>query len=227
MRANLVAILSVALWMPVWRPLIANVTEIEPAKGQQLPSINWIDHTGRTRDLFEFRGFPVVLLPIYTRCKTACIANTDQLKRVVAESSLDPTQVRIFLFSFDPSDTPAALTAYRKRENIPLNWFVGTASQSNVDRLLESIGFQAAKAGGEYMHTNLLVFLDPELRIAKWIYGTDYSARDLDSGLRVAAGQSDWIGQHSQWLYAVLLFGASVLCVVLCHYLLQLRRVAA
>ena len=76
------------------------------------------------------------------------------------------------------------------------------------------------------MHTNLLVFLDPKLRIAKWIYGTDYTARDLDSGLRVAAGEGDWIGQHFQWLYVIVVFGASVLCVMLCNYLLQLRRAA-
>ena len=207
--------------------LCARAADFEPERGRTVPLISWIDDTGRTRVLSEFEGFTVVLLPVYTRCKTACIANADQLKKVIAESALDPTQVRVLLFSFDASDTPAVLAAYRRRESIPLSWYVGTASQPDIDRLLESIGFQAAKAGTEFMHTNLVVFLDPKLRIAKWIYGTDYTARDLDSGLRVAAGQSDWIGQHLQWLYAILVFAASVLCVTLCNYLLQLRRAPA
>ena len=52
----------------------------------------------------------------------------------------------------------------------------------------------------------MVIFLDPNLRIAKWIYGTEYSGSDIDAALRVAAGESDWIGRHSDVLYAVLLF---------------------
>jgi hypothetical protein len=101
---------------------------------------------------------------------------------------------------------------------------VGTASASDIDALLDAIGFQASKAGSEFMHSNMVVFLDPDLRIAKWIYGTDYSSRDVDAALKVAAGRTDWIGQHAQWLYAISLFSASILCVVLVNYVLQLRR---
>ena len=69
-----------------------------------------------------------------------------------------------------------------------------------------SIGFQYARAGIEFAHPNLLLVLDPKLRIAKWIYGTGYTGRDLDLALKVASGESDWFGQHSEWLYALLLF---------------------
>jgi hypothetical protein len=41
--------------------------------------------------------------------------------------------------------------------------------------------------------------------------------------LLVAAGESDWVGRHSDLLYALLLFAASILCVTLSYYLLQLR----
>src|SRR5207248_7121782 len=61
---------------------------------------------------------------------------------------------------------------------------------------------QVGNAGTEFAHANLLIFLDSNLRIAKWIYGTDYSGRDVDLALKVAAGESDWIGEHSQLLYA-------------------------
>jgi hypothetical protein len=170
----------------------------------------------------KFSGFPVVLLPIYTRCRTACVANVDQLKKALADSSADPRQFRVLLFSFDSAETASTLARYRTRENIPLGWFVGTSDQPNIDSLLESIGFQYGKAGTEFSHPNLVIFLDSNLRIAKWIYGTDYSGRDVDLALRIAAGESDWTGQHSEWLYALLLFSASLLCVALVYYLLQL-----
>ena len=181
-----------------------------------------MDETGQVRNLAEFSGFPVILLPIYTRCPGACIANVDQLKNALGESCADPRQFRVLLFSFDATDTRAKLAAYRVREKIPLGWFVGTSSQENIDALLESIGFQYGRAGTEFAHPNVLLVLDSKLRIAKWIYGTDYSGRDVDRSLKVASGESDWVGQHSEWLYALLLFTGSLLCVAFVYYVAQL-----
>ena len=182
-----------------------------------------MDETGRTRELSQFAGFPLVLLPIYTRCRGACVQNVDQLKEVLADSSTDPSQFRILLFSFDSTDSPATLARYREREKIPLGWSIGTAPQPDIDALLESIGFQVGKAGAEFMHPNMLMVLDSKLRVAKWIYGTDYSSRDVDLALKVASGGSDWIGRYSEWMYALLLFAGSVLCVALCYYLTKLK----
>jgi protein SCO1/2 len=200
----------------------AIVQDVSPERGRPIAQIKWTDHAGHVRRLSEFAGFPVVLLPIYTRCRTACITNVDQLKKALADSSADPRQFRVLLFSFDGTDTPSMLARYRTRENIPLGWFVGTSGQPNIDSLLESIGFQYGRAGTEFAHANLLVFLDSKLRIAKWIYGTDYSGGDVDLALKIAAGEGDWVGQHSQWLYALLLFSGSLLCVGLAYYVLQL-----
>jgi protein SCO1/2 len=199
------------------------VEEVAPQRGRSVAPITFTDETGRVRNLSELAGFPIILLPIYTRCQTACVLNVDQLKRALGDAATDPRQFRVLLFSFDRGDTLSTLVKYRMRENIPLSWSIGAASQANIDALLESIGFQVGKAGTEFAHANLLVFLDPNLRIAKWIYGTDYSSHDVDLALKVAAGESDWIGQHSQLLYAFLLYAGSILCVALSYYLLQLR----
>ena len=198
------------------------VKDVSPERGHPVAPIKWTDDAGRLRALSEFAGFPVILLPIYTRCPTACIANVDQLKTALSGSSADPRQFRVLLFSFDASDTAQKLSAYRTREKIPLGWFVGTGTQQSIDALLESIGFQYGRAGKEFAHPNIVLFLDSKLRIAKWIYGTDYSGADIDRALKVAAGESDWIGQHSEWLYTLLLLASSVLCVALVYYLTQL-----
>jgi len=126
------------------------------------------------------------------------------------------------LFSFDASDTPEKLSAYRTREKIPLSWFVGTGTQQNIDALLESIGFQYGRTGREFMHPNVVLFLDSKLRVARWIYGTDYTGADIDYALKIAAGESDWIGRHSEWLYTLLVLASSVLCVALVYYVTQL-----
>src|SRR4030095_16120026 len=117
----------------------AIVQDVSPQRGRPVAQINWTDDAGRARQLSEFAGFPVVLLPIYTRCPTACIANVDQLKTALSGSSADPRQFRVLLFSFDASDTPEKLTTYRGREKIPLGWFVGTGTQQNIAALSEYI----------------------------------------------------------------------------------------
>ncbi len=203
--------------------VLGAVVDLAPQRGRGVTSINWIDENGRARELSQFAGYPVILLPIYTRCRGACVQNVAQLKKALADSSADPRQFRVLLFSFDATDHPATLAKYRERENIPLGWSIGTASQPNIDALLEAIGFQVGKAGTEFIHPNMVMFLDSKLSVARWIYGTDYSSRDVDLALKVASGESDWIGQHSQWLYALLLFAGSLLCVALCYYLAQLK----
>jgi Uncharacterized protein SCO1/SenC/PrrC, involved in biogenesis of respiratory and photosynthetic systems len=202
--------------------LRGNVVDLAPERGRTVASINWTDETGRPRQLSQFSGYPLILLPIYSRCRGACVQNVDRLKEALANSSTDPRQFRILLFSFDVTDSPAVLAKYRQRENVPLGWSIGAASQSNIDALLDSIGVQVGKAGTEFTHPNIVVFLDPKLRIAKWIYGTYYSGGDVDLALKVAGGENDWIGRHSQMLYALLLFSGSILCVALCYHLVQL-----
>jgi cytochrome oxidase Cu insertion factor (SCO1/SenC/PrrC family) len=197
------------------------VEDVGPQRGRPVAPISWTDESGRVRSLSEFAGYPVVLLPIYTRCPLACVQNVTQLKQALADCAADPREFRVFLFSFDATDTQSSLAEYRQREGLPLGWLLGVADQANIDALLESVGFQSARAGTEFMHPNMLLFLDSKLRVRKWIYGTDYRARDVDSALKIASGQSDWIGQHFDVLYAILVFAAALLCVALVQELLR------
>jgi cytochrome oxidase Cu insertion factor (SCO1/SenC/PrrC family) len=201
--------------------------QVEPERGHPVAPIRWMDDSGRGRQLSELAGYPVVLLPIYTRCRSACVENVAQLKKALADAKTDPREFRVLLFSFDDTDTSTALTSYRQREAVPLGWLIGRADQANIDALLQSVGFQYGRAGGEFMHPNLLLFLDSKMRVAKWIYGTAYSGRDVDAALRVALGQSDWVGRHSGVLYALLLFAAALLCVALFQQILRRKAVRA
>jgi cytochrome oxidase Cu insertion factor (SCO1/SenC/PrrC family) len=201
----------------------ATVIEVEPQRGRAVAQIDWTDETNAPHHLSEFTGYPLVVVPIFTRCRTACVQNVAQLKNALAASSADPRQFRVLLFSFDSTDSAAVLAKYREREAIPLNWSVASSTQPNIDALLDSLGFVVGKAGREFTHPNMVLFLDRDLRVAHWIYGTDYAKSDVESALRIAAGNSSWLAQQSEWLYALLLFAGSLLCVALCVCLIQLR----
>ncbi|HSV62581.1 MAG TPA: SCO family protein [Chthoniobacterales bacterium] len=201
----------------------ASVVDVEPQRGRAVTQIDWTDETNTTHNLSQSSGFPLVIVPIFTRCRTACVQNVAQLKKALADSSADPRQFRVLLFSFDATDTPAVLAKYRERESIPLGWSTGSASQPNIDALLDSIGFPVGRAGTQFTHPNMVLFLDSNLRVAQWIYGTDYSTRDVDRALHIASGGSSWIAERSEWLYSLLVFTGSLLCIALCYSLLQLR----
>ena len=198
------------------------VETVAPQLGRAVAPVSWVDETGRAHRLPEFTGYPVILLPVYTRCRTACVTNLSRLKAALAETAADPTQFRVLLFSFDDTDTPAVLASYRARENVPLSWSIGSASKTEIATLLDSIGYQVGQAGKEFTHPNMLVFLDRKLHIAKWIYGDNYSGREIDAALRVAAGESDWVGRHSDVLYALLLFALILSAVALSFHLMKL-----
>jgi cytochrome oxidase Cu insertion factor (SCO1/SenC/PrrC family) len=112
--------------------LRADVVNVAPERGHAVSNIRWTDQTGRTRELSEFAGYPVILLPIYTRCRGACVQSISRLKEAMVKSSADPAQFRVLLFSFDATDTPAILAAYREREQIPLSWSVGSSTQADI-----------------------------------------------------------------------------------------------
>lgn len=201
----------------------ASVVDVEPKRGRTVTAIGWTDETNRTHNLSEFAGYPLIVLPIFTRCRTACIQSVARLKNALVSSSADPRQFRVLLFSFDATDSAAVLAKYRETEAIPLSWSIGTSTQPNIDALLDSLGFRVGKAGTQFTHPNMLLFLDRDLRTAHWIYGTDFPVVEVDRALRIASGDSSWLAANSEWLYAVLLFAGSLLCVALCYSLVQLR----
>jgi cytochrome oxidase Cu insertion factor (SCO1/SenC/PrrC family) len=205
----------------------AHLQDAGPEHGKAIAAIRWVDSNGQPRNLSEFAGHPVILLPIYSRCQATCVQNVAGLKRALAESNADPKDFRVLLFSFDETDTPETLRAFHKRENVPLGWFIGTSDQVNIEALTESIGFQYGKAGGEFIHPDLLLFLDSRLKIAKWIYGNHYRARDVDSALAIAAGRSDWLGRWATVIYGLLVFAVSIFLIALVHLLLERKRLGS
>ncbi len=200
------------------------VVDVEPQRGRAVAAIDWTDDAGQQRNLSQFSGYPLIVVPIFTRCRTACVQNVAQLKKALAVSSADPRQFRVLLFSFDATDRSAVLAKYRERESIPLNWSIGTATQPNIDALLDSLGFRVGRAGSQFIHPNMVFFLDPNLRVAHWLYGTDYASGNVDAALRVAIGGSSWLASSSEWLYSLLVFSGSFLCVALCYHLSQLTN---
>lgn len=190
--------------------LLAAGIQAEFPVGQRVPAVTLIDDSGRTRSLDEFRGQPVIVAPLYTRCMLACPLIASGLKRAAAESKTLPSTYRVIVFSFDARDTPADLRRFREKYQFPISWTVATASPADVRRLTDALGYRFAEAPGGFTHPNAIAALTPDLVTARFLHGTAYPAADFDAALSVARGGIDWVGRFGPVAIAFLLFAATL-----------------
>jgi protein SCO1/2 len=161
----------------------------------QIPlSLEFRDHTGRTVRLGRYFGEkPTVLSLVYYECPMLCTLELNGLLRSLKAVGLSAgDDFTVLTVSFDPEETPEL--AARKRESYLKQldggsahdgWHFLTGEESNIRRLCEAVGFHYAydPERDEYAHPSGIVLLTPEGRIARYLYGIDYAAKDLRLGL--------------------------------------------
>ncbi len=202
------------------------VSGAEPAYpiGQPLADVSLVDDAGRVRSIDEFRGQPLVIAPIYTRCPLACPLIASALKRAAVNATTLQSTYRVVLFSFDPRDTPADLRRFRERHQLPLAWTVATAKPDDIRRLTDSLGHHYATVKGGFTHPNLAIAVTPRLTTAAFISGTNYSAAELDRALATARGGTDWVARFGGVAIALLLFVCTISAAYLVLLLIRTRE---
>lgn len=168
---------------------------IEQHLDAQLPlDAAFRDEAGREVRLGDyFADKPVILALVYYRCPMLC---TQVLNGFLKSSQAVPLEIgrdyEVVTVSFDPRETPdlAAekkrhyVRAYR-RDGAARGWHFLTGNQNSIDRLAQSVGFRYRydPASGQFAHASGIVIATPEGRLARYLYGIDYSPHDLRLGL--------------------------------------------
>ena len=142
-------------------------------------------------------GRPLIMALTYYNCPNLCGLVLEGL--VMGLRELDFTAGREFeivIVSIDPRETPtqaeAVKNTYLARYNrfgAENGWHFLTANDSASRQLAESIGFSYAYDPelGQYAHPANTVLLTGEGRIAHYLAGVNYAARDLRLGLLEAS----------------------------------------
>jgi cytochrome oxidase Cu insertion factor (SCO1/SenC/PrrC family) len=167
-----------------------------------LARIEFFNDRGEVHSTDEWRGLPVIIAPVFTRCPVACPMITAGLKKALAESNAQPGTYRVVMFSFDPRDTPADLHRFREQHRLPIDWTVASAKEPAIHALMDSIGFRYAQTGGGFTHPNMIVGVTADLKTSKVLVGTEYRAADIENML---AG-NDWLDGYAGPVVALLLF---------------------
>jgi protein SCO1/2 len=149
------------------------------------------DETGREVRLGGFFHAPVLLVPVYLRCRDVCplLLNgvADVLNRVPSEPGKDFTVLTV---SYDPTDPPdSALAAKRKylaliQRPFPESaWRFLTGDSASIRTLMDEVGFGYKPDGDGFLHPVVVMVLSPRGKVVRYLYGSDFLPMDLQTSL--------------------------------------------
>lgn len=189
--------------------------------GTHLPNIKFLDSYGKVFELYQLKGKPIILSPIYTHCSSACPIITDSLRKVVYKLGRPGQDFWVLSFTFDPKDKLEDLRRFQKEHGIEgIGWKVVMADNpEDLFKLMDAIDFRfmSLPESRDFVHPNLVVFISPDMVIKKYIYGVVFNEKELKKALEYAKGKEDIWERARPYLFflGLLGFGASSLYVLL------------
>jgi len=152
----------------------------------------------RLGDLFDGER-PVVLTLNYASCPQLCGLQLNGFVKTL-EDMEDWTvgdQFRVITVSLDPSESAersmdfrtALLSNYSRRDQVKQGWSFLRGSEANIRQLADVVGFRYnyLEDQGEYAHAAALILLDPQGRVARYLYGIDFRPSTLRLSLSETA----------------------------------------
>jgi protein SCO1 len=156
--------------------------------GEGVPDTKFLDQDGRKRSFSAFRGAPVVMTFIYTRCPlpTFCPLMDRHFAAMQKRLKEDPalSKVHLVTVSFDPkTDTPPVLKKHAKTLNADLSrWTFLTGDRDEVDQFAMRFGVSIARAMNDprdITHNLRTVIIDADGKLAKTYTGNDWSPEQI------------------------------------------------
>ena len=156
------------------------------------------DETGKLVRLGDYFGRkPVILVPGYYGCPMLCTLVLDGLIESMQDLKKSVGQQFVVLnFSIDPNEKPDLAAAKKRtylrrygRPEAAEEWHFLTGDSSAIQKLTDQIGFRYAydPATKQYAHPSGFVVMTPQGKVARYFFGVDFSAKDLDSALDAAS----------------------------------------
>jgi protein SCO1 len=205
------ALLLLSLWLslgisaepaqaqgPLPQDLIRQVSFEQKLEAQVPLDLPFVDSTGQAVRLRDYLGQkPVILSLGYYECPMLCSLVRNGLFESLKALDFDVgKEFELVIVSIDPKETPeiaemkrqSSLMEYGRSRNGE-GWHFLVGQEDAIQTLAEAIGFHYAYDPklDQYAHPSGIVILTPEGKVARYLYGIDYPARDLRLGLVEAA----------------------------------------
>jgi protein SCO1/2 len=175
---------------------------IDQKLDSQLPlDAEFKDENGKVVKLGDFfnQKKPVILALVYYECPMLCneVLNgmTGSLKGISFDAG---KEFDVIAVSFDARENDKAGLAKNKKENY-LNrygragaengWHFLTGTQSEIDKVTQAVGFNYGfdEQTNQFAHAGGIMIVTPQGKLSRYLYGIDYSPKDIKFGLMDSA----------------------------------------
>jgi protein SCO1 len=161
--------------------------------GEAVPDTTFVDQNGRKRTFASFKGSPVVVTFIYTRCPmpTFCPLMDQHFARIQQKLKEVPAlkgRVRLASVSFDPiNDTPPVLKQHaRKLTADSKTWAFLTGDRDDIDRFAARFGVSVVRALSDQRditHNLRTAIVDGEGKLVKVYIGNEWTPEQVIADL--------------------------------------------
>ena len=161
--------------------------------GEAIPDGKFVDQDGKARRFGAFKGSPVVMTFIYTKCPlpTFCPLMDRHFATLQKTLKADPAlkDVRLVTVSFDPAtDTPAVLKKHAKSLDADLTrWTFLTGDRDDVDQFAARFGVSIARSltdMRDITHNLRTVIIGADGKLVKVFTGNDWSPEQVVADLK-------------------------------------------
>jgi protein SCO1 len=168
-------------FVPTPTPFGGGGVKPEPNKGvavgDAIPDFTLTDQTGARVRLSQFRGEPVAVTFVYTRCPiaTACPLTVARFSKIDAGLKKEKFGALLCVTVDPENDTPAVLKDYAARVGAdPARWKFLTGDPKDVARVAERFGVLYYPDKAQIVHSQAVAIVDPDGRLATVYYGEQW-----------------------------------------------------
>jgi protein SCO1/2 len=164
--------------------------------GEAVPDATFVDQNGRKRHFADFKGAPLAITFIYTKCPlpTFCPLMDRHFASIQKSLAADPSlnSVKLVTVSFDPvTDTPPVLAAHAKRLNADLRrWTFLTGDRDEIDKFAARFGVSVSRSLNDprdITHNLRTAVVDAGGRLVKVYTGNEWTPPEVLQDLKALA----------------------------------------
>jgi protein SCO1/2 len=138
---------------------------------------------------------PTILTLNYFRCAGICTPQLNGVVEVLNRTEAVPGQdFQVLTVSFDERDEPEVAT--QKRTNYlgemtrpfpPAAWRFLTGPGATTRALADAVGFKFKRVNDDFVHAAAIIFISPQGKVTRYMYGVTYLPADLQLAAQEAA----------------------------------------
>ena len=170
-----------------------------PESGDTVPDFTLLNQDGKTIQVQDFRGRPLLLTFIYARCPFPeyCPRLSNNFSQVLQQLQKDPKSfdaAQLLSISIDPeNDKPATLRSYGDRyvgrvDPKFAHWQFASGSPEQVRQIANFFGLAYNQKDGQIVHGLVTVLIGKDGKVVRVYSGNDWKPDQVAADYEAAAG---------------------------------------